>query len=263
VYDERRPIKWFDRSGHLNWFLGRVLEQLLLKSEPSSDSNVTGSRDHPKTNIDRLLAALSFGIFSMYHSYVQKIWFDGVITNGEWDLFRGTLTSELADSNLLATVLLAANVGFLALQHTSSSETTISIISTILSVASIVSGTHNATKHRILHSRRFFHPEAADTYFLAASFRGFDESLRILAICLALPSSLLLWSLVSFISALAAFTFSRKWSTASNLPPAIMLVMVTLLVSLALGLFGYIFLKSDPDENDEEVGVVSFVHFPS
>jgi hypothetical protein len=57
-------------------------------------------------------------------------------------------------------------MGFLALNSVPNSAITLSIISTLFSIASIALGTHHAAKNRILNSRQFFHPRAIVSWFL-------------------------------------------------------------------------------------------------
>ena len=69
--------------------------------------------------------------------------------------------------------------------------------------------------------------------------------MRTLAFFLSLPSTLLLWSLTHFIAALAGYTFSRKWSTAFGLPPAIMMLCLAILMVFTMGFFWLLFRNSD------------------
>ena len=58
-----------------------------------------------------------------------------------------------------------ANAGFLALSSAPNSAIVLSIISTLLAIASIASGTHYAIKHRFLRARHLFHPRAIVSWF--------------------------------------------------------------------------------------------------
>ena len=66
-----------------------------------------------------------------------------------------------------------------------------------------------------------------------------------LAFFLSLPSTLLLWSLATFIAALAYYTFSKKGPITLWIPPAIVLVLMVVLVGITLGYFWILFIEAE------------------
>ncbi|PVF93872.1 hypothetical protein CPB86DRAFT_74664 [Serendipita vermifera] len=156
--------KWFDDPGYTNWFVAVVLGQLMSsKRIQNYGTTFTPTYRYPhdipqeKNNrhvtmwdkmIRCVLTGVSLGIFSTYFERIKDIWSDGMITWAERETLQKSLEDDLSDSNLLATVLLATNMSFLALTPTVTGST-LSIISTLFAAMSIAIGSHFIAHHRI------------------------------------------------------------------------------------------------------------------
>ncbi|KAG6333219.1 hypothetical protein ID866_5874 [Astraeus odoratus] len=167
------------------------------------DQSVHGWKYEPsKTMI--ICAPLLF--FSPMTSVRQlhTIFVDGIACKDTWNAFVNQLTSQLGDTNLLATVLLNANVGFLAINSVDSGagislRQISSYLSLMTSFASIILGLilvrHNRTESR-------------NSVFAAAKFLGSlhheKHGLETLAIIYSLPHAFLIWGMVLFFTALSA-----------------------------------------------------------
>ncbi|KIJ61555.1 hypothetical protein HYDPIDRAFT_96423, partial [Hydnomerulius pinastri MD-312] len=197
-YPLGRIMHTFYHSYFIN-FHGEVCARL------NFDQTVHGWRYQPSM----LMAACAPVLFMAPVTNVRalhKIFVDDVASKEKWNTFVNKLNSQLQDTNLLATVLLNANVGFLAIQSVDDGNGTAlrqiaSYMSLVASFASIVLGLvfvgHNRTETR-------------NTAFQAAVFLSRlhhkKHGLETLAIIYSLPYAFLMWGMVLFFAA-----FSAEW----------------------------------------------------
>ncbi|KAG1862798.1 hypothetical protein DFJ58DRAFT_775187 [Suillus subalutaceus] len=137
---------------------------------------------------------------SLHTSFV-----DDLASTSEWKIFITRLNGQLQNLNLLGTVLLGANVGFLAIQTVDSgagrSPTQIaSYMSLVLSFGSIALGLTFITLDLTGRDRG-----SEASRFLQRMNDG-KHGLEKLAIIYSLPYALLMWSMLFFIAA-----FSYEW----------------------------------------------------
>ncbi|EIW78597.1 hypothetical protein CONPUDRAFT_145764 [Coniophora puteana RWD-64-598 SS2] len=144
-----------------------------------------------------------------YVRYLHKIFADGISSKQTWNTFSARINSELQEFNLLATVLLNANVGFLAIQSVDNgggrSMTQIaSYWSLIASIGSIVLGTFLVRYHQALNHVDDEMTSRAAKFLsrMSAEKHGLEK----LAVIYSLPYALLMWGIVLFLGA-----FSIEW----------------------------------------------------
>ncbi|KAI6044148.1 hypothetical protein EDC04DRAFT_2942347 [Pisolithus marmoratus] len=143
----------------------------------------------------------------------------------KWDAFTETFQKEVDTSNLLATVLLAANVGFLAIQ--SIDEQGLSYWPQRLSYISLFTALSSITMGLTVRMPRFF--TAHSTWYLI-----------VMNWCLSFPFALLVYSLHLFVVSLLVHLTSH----AATVP---MSLAITALGFLALHLTWYALL-TEPEE---------------
>ncbi|KAF8258667.1 hypothetical protein EI94DRAFT_1691246 [Lactarius quietus] len=172
-----------------------------------------------------LFTLLSAVLFLAPHGYLREfrnVWVDEVVIQTLWVNFIYSLLEEWDKLVLVSTVMLSANVGFLAVPGvvisnlnsniTSTNQVVIftssaqisSCMSMLASIGSIVTA---LLLIRHLGSKLIKKdPEGASTYLYENSRQIFG--LELLAIILSLPWALLMWSLVTFFCGLLFFCFS-------------------------------------------------------
>ncbi|KAI0763100.1 hypothetical protein BD413DRAFT_484729 [Trametes elegans] len=169
------------------------------------DQSVYNTQKHSKTPLIILLAPLFWNAPHVHMRGLEKIWIDGIIVIQPWSSFIGKLQNEWQEFILYSTVLLNANVAFLAIPSvdTGTGQLTAAQISSYLSivtsVGSILLGLLLIRQHRV-KSR-----DTADEAWRFLSSRKHQTlGLETLAIIYSLPYALLMWGMVTF---LLAFSF--------------------------------------------------------
>jgi len=202
--------------------------------------------DKPKRERSLLITCMSPLLFlapEVHLREMEKLWTDEVIIETVWKNFMTRLLGEWEGVILWSTVMLTANVGFLAIPGvvlSNLSGSTITAASQVLifpssaqiasslsveaSIGSIVTGLllarHNRTKQKE-------DPAGASTYLHQNSHTVYG--LEPLAIILSLPWALLMWSMVLFFIALLLFCFSIS-NCATRIAVTIMSVLVVTLI---------------------------------
>ncbi|KAG1818641.1 uncharacterized protein BJ212DRAFT_100625 [Suillus subaureus] len=149
-----------------------------------------------------------------------------------WRKFVNKVDISIRDSNLLATVLLSTNIGFLAIGSVDSSsadssrsgEQIVVYCSVICSIGSIIIGLIIFKQYRAKGADT---PARAIT-ILKRIFRERYGLERIAVIC-SLPYILLMWSLILFSIAFCETTFSRT-DVETRTPVAVAISMISLFV---------------------------------
>ncbi|KIJ06328.1 hypothetical protein PAXINDRAFT_103413 [Paxillus involutus ATCC 200175] len=198
AYFPGRIMHIFYRNHFLN-FHGEKCARL------NFDQTIHGWRYHPSLRMVACAPLLFMAPMINVRS-LHRIFTDEIASRDEWNTFVNKLNSQLHDTNLLATVLLNANVGFLAIQSVDNGggitlRQLVSYMSLVASMASILLGLdfveHNCTETR-------------DTDFRAAEFlsrqRHPRHGLETLAILYSLPYAFLIWGMVLFFVA-----FVSEW----------------------------------------------------
>jgi len=145
---------------------------------------------------------------------LQELWVDEVLYSEGWRKFMEALVADWQDLIFWTTVLLAANMSFLAIFNSEqqviaeSRAVTCSLVSTLCSTVSIVIGLLHVRKHR---PRARQHASDGNDYLQNAKHPTLG--MRPLAIVYSLPYAFLMWAMVTFIAAILLYTFNTGLST--------------------------------------------------
>ncbi|KAH8982875.1 hypothetical protein EDB92DRAFT_2040114, partial [Lactarius akahatsu] len=156
-----------------------------------------------------LLSPVLFLAPEVHLQEIEKLWTDDVIIDTAWKSFVPKLLEEWQELILLSTVMLSANVGFLAIPGVVVNITTPAQIASYMSmeasVGSIVIGLllvrHNRSKQK----------EDPTTYLIQYTHQRFG--LEPMAILYSLPWALLMWAMVMFFIALLLVFFRSSNSS--------------------------------------------------
>ncbi|KIK46978.1 hypothetical protein CY34DRAFT_799826 [Suillus luteus UH-Slu-Lm8-n1] len=155
---------------------------------------------------------------------LHKIFVDEVACTARWNVFCSKFKGQLQDSNLLATVLLNANVGFLAINTVDKGGRDAiqmaSYMSLVTSLGSIVLGLFFVS-----HDRTSGSNTATEAAVFLGRLHDRKHGMEKLAIFYSLPKALLLWGMAFFFAA-----FSIDWWTAGDETSRSIVGTVTLVV---------------------------------
>ncbi|KAJ7204550.1 hypothetical protein B0H12DRAFT_1161088 [Mycena haematopus] len=229
----------------LVYHMGRVMHELawariknnygtLTVISPAPDS----ASDWEVATCDVCLALILCGTHENY-----RVRLEGTVPNGKILLpkFRNlvrTLLSEWADSNLVATVLVSVNVGFLGIPGLTALQRSASIVSSLCALTSLITGLHHVWQHREKTDTE--HDDAKEYLYFFKLFtqRGPRKTkpttldMTLTAALLAIPLASLQWAVVSFMVAIAAYAFGAA-------DHALVLVVVAALFVMASAMFVY------------------------
>ncbi|EJD45597.1 hypothetical protein AURDEDRAFT_114140 [Auricularia subglabra TFB-10046 SS5] len=224
-----------DGRDYTNVFVGRHLSQIFfersfnLYGTPYARMDRTQSRyfepqlAKPQGVHGLILHLFSFiFIFDEAGSFYRKLcatWVDKTIFIDQWRLLLRDVQKEWKSTGFMATVLLAVNMGFLAINQLGGDgdgskggndlpvvSQVLSVTSTLFSLGSIVSGMILRHQHRALDTELCTAKEA-NSYMLSYAERG--TGLYSAAVLFSMPFGMLLWSLVLFIAGILSFSFMR------------------------------------------------------
>ncbi|KAI9438578.1 hypothetical protein H4582DRAFT_2098566, partial [Lactarius indigo] len=174
---------------------------------------------------------------------IQKLWTDEIIIETVWKGFMTRLLDEWVELVLWSTVMLTANVGFLAIPGVvisnvyngipSTGQVEIflspaqipSSLSILASLGSIVIGLLLIRHHRFKQRED---PAGASAYLYKSTHRIFG--LEPMAIIFSLPWALLIWATVMFFVALLLFSFYQ-----SNTPTRIFVAVASVTLAALVG----------------------------
>ncbi|TFK32373.1 hypothetical protein BDQ12DRAFT_692582 [Crucibulum laeve] len=195
------------KNEYMTWFVARLIAVMFHTWSAHRYGKPDAIIDRHSTMINQRLGVpdLFIGVLFFYAplTYIQRlnsVWAGGIVSYVGWQGLLDSLLAEWSDSNLLATVILSANMAFLALTNSTAWAVSASIVSTFFSIGSIVIGLHHVWRHR---DKRESTAAQAGIYFRNSS--GKTRDLRMLAILLSLPLILLSWSLVAFACAVTMY----------------------------------------------------------
>ncbi|KAK0193419.1 hypothetical protein F5146DRAFT_925315 [Armillaria mellea] len=196
----------YDAISHI--IIARI-RYMLFYGEPGVDrgsglTTDTGKRSH--TPLIALLSPLLFFAPDVHCVALQGVWYNGV-PKTEWSAFIQKLSAEWQELIINATVLLNANIAFLAIQSIDnfsadkgrSPAQIASYISTIVSVGSICLGLLLLQRYR--HKSRVY-----TTLQVSMSLHGLET----LAIMYSLPWALLMWAMICFLTAFCLMCFTAS-----------------------------------------------------
>jgi len=172
-----------------------------------------------RTILIRILSPFLFFFPSVHLRELEELWTDKIIVEAQWRDFMQKLVSEWTEFVLYSTVMLAANVAFLAIpgvivapqyppppnQWIKSSPAQItSSISLVFSIGSIITGLLLIRRNRTMMTKD---PRNAWYYLHGMEWRY--VGLEPLAIVFSLTYALLMWSAWGFFVALLFFSFQN------------------------------------------------------
>ncbi|KDR80110.1 hypothetical protein GALMADRAFT_242351 [Galerina marginata CBS 339.88] len=145
---------------------------------------------------------------------LQKMWVDGIMHKSIWDKSVKKMNEEWQEFVLWSTVVLTANVAFLAIQSVDSKPDNLpyrspaqisSYLSVVASIGSIVLGL------LLMRQNRTRSRESADEMQAFMAKRSHPRlGLETLAILYSLPYTLLMWGMVSFLAAFGFMCFQNS-----------------------------------------------------
>ncbi|EMD36408.1 hypothetical protein CERSUDRAFT_115416 [Gelatoporia subvermispora B] len=190
-----------------------------------SDQAIFETRSGPRPFVMRLLSWFLFSAPDIHANEFKHVWVDGIVHKVTWKQFMSKLTDEWQELTLFATVLLNANVAFLAVPGVINSGSSspsdnstqtptgsssspqspaqiASYLSIIMSIGSILLGLLLVRQNR---TKRREDVEVAVAFLsrVTRSVLGVES----LAYIYSLPYALLMWSMVCFVLAVAFLVF--------------------------------------------------------
>ncbi|OBZ72779.1 hypothetical protein A0H81_07310 [Grifola frondosa] len=164
-----------------------------------------GSQAH--TIFISIFSPLFFNAPRVHLRDLEKVAMDGLIALPSWSQFMGKLQTEWQEMILYATVLLNANVAFLAIPSVDTGadhrtpEQISSYLSILTSIGSILSGLLLIRYHRVKPRDK-----AANAVILT-SMKHPSLGLGMLALTYSLPYALLMWGMMTFLLAFSLECF--------------------------------------------------------
>ncbi|KAI9459417.1 hypothetical protein BJY52DRAFT_1265560 [Lactarius psammicola] len=208
-----------------------------------------------RTILVRILSPVLFFFPDVHLRELEKVWTDKIIVEALWKEFMQKLVSEWTEFVLYSTVMLAANVAFLAIpgvivapQYPTPPDAWIkpspaqiaSSISLVFSIGSIITGLLLIRRNRTMMTKS---PESAWYYLHGMNWRV--VGLEPLAIVFSLTYALLMWSAWGFFIALLIFSFQNT-SMRIWIPVGTAAGVITILIIWCVG------NTWDPEEQEEE-----------
>ncbi|KAF7360384.1 hypothetical protein MVEN_00768200 [Mycena venus] len=218
--------------------------------EPAARLNIGQSvyaTRQKRTMLIKTLSPLLFYAPDRHLSNLGKIYHDGLTRSREWSDFIARLTKEWSDITLYTTMLLNANVGFLAIQsvdnngeaHYMRSPMQISsYLSMLTSIGSIIIGLLLTKQTR---DRDRAPASEAATFISNRTHPTLGH--ETLAVLYSLPYAMLIWSMVSFLAAFSFMCFVRS----SALTRALITVVWIAVAALIMWCVSNSFENSDWD----------------
>lgn len=195
----------------------------------SRDQTVHGDSYEKRSVMMKCLAPLLFNAPYEHIRSLQRLYVDSIVNQLDWRTFVQKLNAEMQAFNLLATVLLSVNVGFLAIQSVDngrgySLSQVASYVSVISSFGSMLLGVNIARESYTkgpdmvgnvqAHLQSLVHPK---------------HGLETLAIVYSLPYALLMWGMIFFVLAFFTECFQHP-SAVTSVPVSVMAFIVLVLV---------------------------------
>ncbi|TFK35304.1 hypothetical protein BDQ12DRAFT_655674 [Crucibulum laeve] len=199
-----RFLHTFVRSRFFN-FYGQFGARL------DNDQALYQDSDQCDAKLTRIFTGLSYALFrapNVHLRTLQRVWVNNQITQVSWRPFIKQLNTEWAELILNSTVIMTANVAFLAIPGvtTANSPSTIAQIfsyaSTVASIGAIVIGLLLVRQNR---TKGIDDANEALSFMTALLNTNFGK--EALAIMYSLPYALLIWGMVFFVAALGSLTF--------------------------------------------------------
>ncbi|KAF5379211.1 hypothetical protein D9615_005889 [Tricholomella constricta] len=174
-----------------------------------SDQSVYGKAQHKRSWIILSLSPCLFFAPHVHLRALEKMWIDGITRSVLWADFMAKLYAEWQEFTLYGTVLLNANVAFLAIQSVDENHENARSPAQIASYASIAASIGTIILGLLLVRQN--RSKGRDTVVDASTYLHKRSNqamgLETLAIMFALPYALLMWGMVSFLFAFLYICF--------------------------------------------------------
>ncbi|KAK7435516.1 hypothetical protein VKT23_019638 [Stygiomarasmius scandens] len=181
------------------------------------DKSVHETPDVPMQSwLLKLLSPLMFSTPDIYYNALDRIWVDRMIHQASWDRFINGMKDEWQELILFGTVLLNANVAFLAIQSIDTDQPQrspaqiSSYTSVVVTLGSIILGLFLARKHRVKPKESaedaavFLHSWSSEEHGRS----GVRIGLETLAILYSVPYALLMWGVILFLVGFSYMCFN-------------------------------------------------------
>ncbi|TFK26157.1 hypothetical protein FA15DRAFT_667838 [Coprinopsis marcescibilis] len=195
------------------------------------DQSVYGTKQK-RTLLITILSPLLFNAPDVHLLNLEKMWVDGIMHNAVWSHSIKKLNDDWQEFILYATVLLNANVAFLAIQSIDidqegyrSPVQMASYLSTVSSIGSVIIGLL-----LIRQNRTRAHGTATDVCNFLKERSHPTLGLETLAILYSLPYALLLWGMASFLAAFAWNCFENSSISTRTIMGVAWFILFALLV---------------------------------
>ncbi|KAI0293524.1 hypothetical protein BC826DRAFT_910535, partial [Russula brevipes] len=193
-------------------------------SRRDRNKSIYAGDGHKRTKTFRVFSLFLFFTPDVHLRELKKVWTDELVIEEVWKNFMEKLISEWVEFVLYATVMLAANVGFLEIQTINVQAEIASSISLVFSIGSIISGLLLVRRNRTMATQ-----DTGTAWKYLDSMKKRYFYLEPLAIVFSLTYALLMWSACSFFIALLLLSFwkakMRIW-----IPVAASAVLVIILI---------------------------------
>ncbi|KAI0703727.1 hypothetical protein BC835DRAFT_1410463 [Cytidiella melzeri] len=208
-------IKASEQNAHDMWV---VVEHVFLNFHGERGARIHREDSVHKTSLHnkrswlfKIVTPLLFFMPSVYMDEIENVWIDETVDWISWRRFILLLSKDWQQSIIPATVILSANVGFLAINSidtTSPHKSTAQIASYISSVLAffnfiviqILSHQHRYSDHFVTSKAGAFFERREKQWF----------GLESVALTFSLPTALFIWSMLTFLGALMIVFF---WHT--------------------------------------------------
>lgn len=214
--------------------------------------SVHGDPIHPRTLLIKTFSIFLFLAPDFHLNTLQNMWVDGIMHKSVWEECAKKMSDEWQEFVLFATVMLNANLAFLAIQSVDidrdpyrSPAQISSYLSVVANIGSILLGLllmrQNRTKSK---------ETAEDARAFLASRQHPLLGLETLAILYSLPYALLMWGMISFLAAFCFMCFQDS-STSTRSVCGSLSVAVALLITWCV--------RTTWEKRKEEPPVLSFM----
>ncbi|KAF8997287.1 hypothetical protein BDQ17DRAFT_1429153 [Cyathus striatus] len=203
----------------------------------------------------RLTSALLFSAPDVHLRNLEKIWVDRLMYEHIWKQTIHKLFNEWQEFTLFSTVLLNANVAFLAIQTIDQADhpyrspgQVSSYLSTIASIGSIILSLLLVRLHRTKEK------ESAQEAWEFLTARAHPQyGLEVLAIVYSLPYALLMWGVVGFLVAIAWMCMADA-NAATRALTGLAWLVITVLTGICVWM-GWEFRPDDEAPRDDKKSV--------
>ncbi|KAG1858855.1 hypothetical protein F4604DRAFT_1793640 [Suillus subluteus] len=191
-----RLMRLFARSKFLN-FYGQVSARL---NANQSVYEVEQSRQKGTLRL-RLANAFLWGAPAAQYKFLQNTWIDNILNYPKWSKHISRLNSDWSNVTIFSTVMLAVNVGFLAVPGVISAAAVVIYLSAMCSVSSLV-----VSMLLAVECRGWGTDSAKGASFMARMIHT-QSDVEALAIMYSLPYAYLIWAMFCFVTALGISVF--------------------------------------------------------